>query len=181
MRLRNKRIILIVTFICFVLIISLVYMFLSVDEEAPVGVVKRENIGDQINVDRVVELPRPVIVSTEEAVGQVADPERRRDDRIYVVSEEGDEESDEAVPVRETLRTTPRLVRLFSGRTAGYRIDQNEDGMWDVRVVEQGRGNRYTISTIPYSLNLISPGEFTKVHEGHIFSCLLYTSPSPRD
>ena len=65
----------------------------------------------------------------------------------------------------------PRLVRLFDGPTAGYRLNQNEGGGITVQLVEQGRGNRHSISTSPpYSLSLISSGDLTRVLEGHIFS-----------
>ena len=71
-------------------------------------------------------------------------------------------------------------MRLFKGPIAGYRIDQNLDGSWSVKVVEQGQGNRYTITTAPYSLTFVSPGEFTRVKEGYVFSndsvLLLYES-----
>ena len=77
--------------------------------------------------------------------------------------------------------TSARLVRLFPGPTAGYRIDKTSGGEWIVKVVGQGKGNRHNIRTVPYASNLVSTGEFSKVLESHIFACLLYTSPSPRD
>lgn len=91
-----------------------------------------------------------------------------RDDRVYTppLSEGRDEGGGSA----EDTKTIPRLMRLFKGPTAGYRIDANEDGVREVKVVSQGRGHRYTINIIPYSLRLVSRGEFTRVVEAHIFS-----------
>ena len=168
MQSRGKKIVLMIIVICIAFIIFLVYRFLS-GGDVPTEPSPGRPIGSPTDRE-VIELPRPDVISPEVPVGQVTDPERRRDDRIYTIpsldsTAPTDDEGEDA-----TLENTPRLVRLFAGRTAGYRIDKNDDGMWDVKVVEQGRGNRYAISTIPYSLNLVSPGEFTKVHEGHIFS-----------
>ena len=85
-----------------------------------------------------------------------------------------EEENSSTRSFSSTLTTNgslPRLIRLFDGPTAGYRLNQNEGGGITVQLVEQGRGNRYSISTSPpYSLSLISSGDLTRVLEGHIFS-----------
>ena len=44
------------------------------------------------------------------------------------------------------------------------------DDVWRVKVVEQGRGNRYNVNTNPYSLSRVASGEFVKVQESHIFA-----------
>ena len=90
-----------------------------------------------------------------------------RDDRVYRASLSGDADTGEAVETKENL---PRLVRLFKGPTAGYRIDKNEDDLWTVGVVAQGRGGRYFIQTVPYSLEFVSRGEFTRVVEAYPFA-----------
>ena len=117
-------------------------------------------VDDDLGLSALPDTPNPQQIDINPGIG--FDDGVVRDDRVYtppaegggVVSQEGEE---------------PRLIRLFAGPTAGYRIDREVDG-WVVRVIEQGRGNRYIISPSPYSLNLVSSGEFTKVVEGHIFS-----------
>ena len=87
-----------------------------------------------------------------------------RDDRVYTEPLSG---GGEAVETKENL---PRLVRLFEGPTAGYRIDQSDDGSWVVKVVERGRGDRYRIQTVPYSLEPVAQGEFTRAVEAYPFA-----------
>lgn len=92
----------------------------------------------------------------------------QRDDRVRTIplSDENDATNDSAVT--EDKENIPRLIRLFKGPTAGYRIAK-QGGAWEVQVVEQGRGNRYLIQTIPYSLTLTARGEFTRAVEGYPF------------
>ena len=91
-----------------------------------------------------------------------------RDDRVYTPPLSGSQDSDDgSVEGEESI---PQLIRLFKGPTAGYRIDKNEDGVWEVKIVGQGRGHRYVVETSPYSLKLVSRGEFTRVAEAYIFS-----------
>ena len=81
----------------------------------------------------------------------------------------------------ESPETPSRLTRIFIGPTAGYRIDRDSDGVWVVRIIEQGRGDRYIVRTVPYSIDLVSTGEFTRVFEGIPFSggsvLMLYENP----
>ena len=90
----------------------------------------------------------------------------QRDDRIYTTPLSSNNEEGE--PAAEDKENIPRLVRLFKGPTAGYRVIKEGDA-WEVQVVEQGRGNRYTVQTIPYSLTLNARGEFTRAIEGYPF------------
>ncbi|MCY4577110.1 MAG: hypothetical protein OXB96_01590 [Candidatus Kaiserbacteria bacterium] len=99
----------------------------------------------------------------------------QRDDRVRTAplsSNTGDAST-------EDKENTPRLIRLFKGPTAGYRIAKKGD-RWEVQVVEQGRGNRYIVQTIPYTLTLAARGEFTRTIEGYPFesgeALILYES-----
>ena len=112
---------------------------------------------DNITVSRPEPLPFP----TDESDADLA-ADRNRDDRVSQFSIN----SDGGVENKENL---PRLVRLFKGPTAGYRA-QKQDDVWEVQVVEQGRGGRYRIQTVPYSLTRTARGEFTRVVEGYPFA-----------
>lgn len=132
---------------------------LSDDAELPKSSLGLGNIG----VDEIEPLP----IGDDFASGRSdgVDVGDKRDDRVHTpfVSEKKGE-------VVETQENIPPLVRLFRGPTAGYRIDLNKDGEWEVKIVEQGRGHRYLAKTVPYSLALISRGEFTLVMDAHLFA-----------
>ena len=91
----------------------------------------------------------------------------QRDDRVRTIplSDERDSSDNTATEDKENM---PRLVRLFRGPTAGYRVAK-QGSSWEVQVVEQGRGNRYLIQTIPYSLTRTARGEFTRAVEAYPF------------
>lgn len=94
------------------------------------------------------------------------DETERRDDRVPTVRLSDDIGGGSGAI--EDKKNIPRLIRLFKGPTAGYRVAKNGD-TWEAQVVEQGRGNRYRIQTIPYSLTLTARGEFTRAVEGYPF------------
>lgn len=100
---------------------------------------------------------------------------KSRDDRILT-------QNDMQIILEEQELKKRRLVRLFIGPTAGYRIDKKNSGDWEVRVVEQGQGSRYIISVNPYSNTRVATGEITKVKSAEIFAngsvLLLYESES---
>lgn len=79
-----------------------------------------------------------------------------RDDRVYTPT------SGES--------SIPLLMRVFKGPLAGYRVDTSNSGFPVFKVVERGRGDRYLIQTLPYSVNRVASGEFTRVAESHVFS-----------
>ena len=112
---------------------------------------------DDIAVTRPDQIPFNAPVSDDAETGE-------RDDRVYTVPLT--ETRDEVIEHKENV---PRLVRLFKGPTAGYRTEKKND-VWEVQVVEQGRGNRYRIQAIPYTLAITARGEFTRVTEGYPFS-----------
>ena len=90
----------------------------------------------------------------------------QRDDRVYTESLSSGDGDTVIVEDKENI---PRLVRLFKGPTAGYRVVRSGGDSWEVQIVEQGRGNRYLVQTIPYSLTLTARGEFTRAVEGYPF------------
>ena len=115
---------------------------------------------DNLGVSKPAQIPFDTSVSDDDDGGE-------RDDRVYTASLSGTTD-DTDNPIVEDRENIPRLIRLFKGPTAGYRVEKKE-GSWEVQVVEQGRGNRYLIQTIPYSLSLITRGEFTRAVEGYPF------------
>ena len=112
-----------------------------------------------------LEATQPNQISFERSVSN--DEVGQRDDRVRTIplSDESDDIND---TITEDKENVPRLIRLFKGPTAGYRVAKKGDG-WEVQVVEQGRGNRYEIQTIPYSLTFTARGEFTRAVEGYPF------------
>ena len=91
----------------------------------------------------------------------------RRDDRVQTISLSDGNSGAESATI-EDKENVPRLIRLFKGPTAGYRVAKQGDA-WEVQVVEQGRGSRYLVQTIPYSLTLTARGEFTRAVEAYPF------------
>ena len=131
----------------------------------PTDTGERVTVGDQLGLGDIE------VVIPPEQIPFVRDPEEG-----FLPGQPTDQLSlirlDETIPIISVEDDTPlpRLFRLFEGPTAGYRVDQKDDGSWVARVLEQGRGNRYIIDTSPYSLDLVTNGEFTKVVEGYIFA-----------
>ena len=170
-----------VFFLFFIFIVGLVFYFLTEPDtpaENPVGTI---DVGGDFGNENIRRLPVPDFSTSDISVNPATG---RRDDRVYsgappltvsptappslTLPPDGTAPPDGAVPERS--ETPSRLTRIFVGPTAGYRIDNDEDEGWVVRVMEQGRGDRYSIRTAPYALDLVSTGEFTGVFEGHLFS-----------
>ena len=154
-----------VIFLVFLALILVgVYLFFinrgpSVDE-VPV-IIPDPSLGlDNISVSQLDPLP-----FGEEFSDSEINLDDERDDRVHATSLSGDDNAS-----TETKENLPRLVRLFKGPTAGYRIDQTDDGLWVVKVIAQGRGERYRIQTVPYSLEVVAQGEFTRVMEAYPFA-----------
>ena len=151
----------------FLLVVGgLVYYFFSSEEDVtslPIDTGQRVTVGERLGVDTIQE------VSPQQIPFDRRSPDGTPlvEDDLLPVPSPNDFVSPDSVLGPRPL---PRLFRLFPGPTAGYRIDQGVDDSWRVRVVEQGRGNRYVIETEPYSINLVSAGEFTKVLESYVFS-----------
>ena len=168
-------------FLCFALIVASVFYFLTAPPEPaapPSGGTDVKDIVGDIGIQNIRTLPAPAFPTpdlfTDPASG-------RRDDRIRVHTQPGETETGDTVAytppgdgavgdAADAEEIPARLTRIFVGPTAGYRIDKDEDGVWVVRIVEQGRGDRYIVRTVPYALNLVSAGEFTRVFEGLLFS-----------
>ena len=154
-----------VVFLIFlVLLFAGIYLFLSEKKAAPHEVPSDFSPPPSLGLDNITTT-QPEQFSFDVEVSE----DGKRDDRVYtvpLVEPSADEVDSEVVETEENI---PRLIRLFRGPTAGYRINQGEDGVWEVKVVEQGRGDRYVIRTIPYSIEHTSHGEFTRVLEGHLF------------
>ncbi len=112
-----------------------------------------------------LEATQPNQISFERSVSN--DEVGQRDDRVRTIPL-SDERNDINDTITEDKENIPRLIRLFKGPTAGYRVAKKGDG-WEVQVVEQGRGNRYAVQAIPYSLTLTARGEFTRAVEGYPF------------
>ena len=162
---------LIFLFLFFLVVFFLLYLFFlsspSVIEESSQPIEEKDEVvGDLLGVDNIITLKPPENFGASE----IGAPEStQRDDRVYIdVPEDTSEGSLGSSTTPE--EQVQRLTRLFVGPTAGYRIDQMDDGSWVVRVVEQGRGDRYIIQTSPYSINLVAGGEFTRVLDAYIFS-----------
>ncbi len=160
---KNIFVFFIVGSLFFLFVVLLLYFFFikdsggDIDKRPLTDPTKKTLIGDQLGLESIDITEQPIF-SFPEDVGEIDDS---RDDRIYTAPNR---------PNEDTLQSLPRLVRLFKGPTAGYRVDRADADSWEIRVIEQGRGNRYSIRTAPYTLNLIAAGEFTKVLEGYIFS-----------
>ena len=142
-----------------------IYLFFSAEPSAPTPISAEPtkpsipSLGlDNLGLTRPDEIPFESPISGE---GE------QRDDRIYKTSL-SDITDDTGESPAEDKENTPRLIRLFKGPTAGYRAAKKGD-TWEVQVVEQGRGNRYLVQTIPYSLTLTARGEFTRAIEGYPF------------
>ena len=177
MKLTGKKITIVIIFLLSVIALVLLF-FLIFNNEPNISTTERSDedavttAERQLGADNITVLPEQQFPS-DNTVTDI-DDQGPRDDRVFFIPDE--EERAENEP-----ESAPRLVRLFAGPTAGYRIDKNDDGRWVVRVVEGGRGDRYRIQTFPYSLNFVSPGEFVRVRESHIFSngktLMLYENP----
>ena len=63
------------------------------------------------------------------------------------------------------VRAFPRLVKIFNGPTAGYRIGEGV-----VDVVEQGEGDRYKINLSNLRQEKVGGGELVKVQRAEVFS-----------
>lgn len=131
----------------------------------PDPAVGEQEVGDDFGLENITTLEFGNQGSSSEI-----DVTRARDDRLTIPAErpvgaDAVLSEDESVP-----RRLPRLTRLFAGEVAGYRIDENIDGSWTVKLTEMGTGDRYRISTNPYALQLISRGEVKKVLESHLFA-----------
>ena len=144
-----------------------IYLYLSVEPPVPAPPSDEPvrpstpSLGlDNLKVSNPDQIPFDLSIPDDGAEGE-------RDDRVYTTSL-SDTINEAGDPTAEDKENIPRLVRLFKGPTAGYRIEKKEDA-WEVQVVEQGQGNRYLIQTIPYSLSLTARGEFTRVVEGYPF------------
>ena len=148
----------------FGLLFAGIYVYFSAEPPVPIVpevpvVVPTPSLGlDNLGGVQPDQIPFDLAVS-DDGVGS-------RDDRVETVPLSGDFGID-ATTV-EHQENLPRLVRLFKGPTAGYRIAKKDDS-WEVQVVAQGRGNRYLIQTVPYSLTLTARGEFTRAVEGYPF------------
>lgn len=153
-----------------VLILVGVYVFFSEPSVQEVGSPSRSpdpSLGlENIDVSQLDSLPIGGNFS-DDSVDDNFVPGDSRDDRLYTPPLSAERGGDGVVETKENI---PRLVRLFKGPTAGYRIDKEDDGLWSVKIVGQGRGHRYLVETVPYSLKLISRGEFTRVVEAHLFA-----------
>ena len=155
----------IIVFLVFcALLFAIIYLYLSAEPPAPAPpppdgppAPTAPSLGlDNLGVSRPDEIPfNPSVSDDSDGKG--------RDDRVYTAPL-----SDTSDPGTEDKENIPRLVRLFKGPTAGYRIEKKGDA-WEAQVIEQGRGNRYLVQTIPYSLSLTARGEFTRVIEGYPF------------
>ena len=116
---------------------------------------------DNLGLAQPDQIPFDYSVSVDDVGG--------RDDRVYTEPLSGGSGGVGDFVV-EDKENTPRLIRLFKGPTAGYRVVQGSGDSWEVQVVERGRGNRYLVQTIPYSLALTARGEFTRAVEGYPFA-----------
>ena len=135
------------------------------DDQAPEDIGETAII-DDFGLEKITTLPYEDV-----AQGQEIDVTGSRDDRIFIEPSRPDF-FDSTLPSQpeRSARALPRLTRLFAGHVAGYRIDQNADGTWSVKVTEMGTGSRYKINTNPYELQFISPGEVRRVIESHLFA-----------
>ena len=150
----------------FALLFAGIYVYFSADPPAPTP--PAEQITPSLPQAPSLGLsnlgvPQPNQISFDTTV---SDGEAgQRDDRVQTTPLSDDSDSDTATEDKENV---PRLIRLFKGPTAGYRVAKSGES-WEVQVVEQGRGSRYRIQTIPYSLTLTARGEFTRAVEGYPF------------
>ena len=151
-------------FVFLLLLFAAIYLFLERDpvvEEVP-AVIPEPSLGlENISVS---QLDSPSL--GEDFSGEEISSEETRDDRVYRIPLSGGS----SATVTETGDGLPRLVRIFKGPTAGYRIDKKDDGSWTAGVVAQGRGGRYFVETVPYSLEFVAHGEFTRVIEAYLFA-----------
>ena len=147
----------------FGLLFAGIYVYFSAPPPAPPSVAPTAPPSPSLGLDNLGLTQPPDQISFDYPVAD----DGQRDDRVRTVPLSGrvDTVDDSAVADKDN---TPRLVRLFRGPTAGYRPVRREDS-WEVQVVEQGRGNRYLVGTIPYSLTLTARGEFTRAVEGYPF------------
>ena len=156
-----------VLFVFFLLLVGLTvlyFLFFSGEEKNVVGGEDGGVVIDDFGLSTISPIPStPQQIVFDDVDSYTGGDGGVRDDRVYTVLP-ADSGSATVSPSEES-----RLVRLFAGPTAGYRIDKDGDE-WVVRAVEGGKGGRYIIRTAPYSLNFVAPGEFTKVIESHIFS-----------
>ena len=163
--------------ILLLIIIFFGLFFLFNNEEVEIETLERSDfggtstIGEQLGIDDITIPPQQQFTPTNQ------NEEGVRDDRVFVIPSQDSLDTLEG----DGLESQPRLIRLFAGPTAGYRIDKNGNDQWIVRLVEKGSGNRFIVQTSPYSLDLVAAGEFTKVLESHLFSnekvLVLYESP----
>ena len=159
----GKVFVFLLLFFLVLLIIGILFLFFTQQSSQQItSTIKRgadtSSTRDYLNIDEITTKPEQRFSTGE--TNPISDGDR--DDRIFTPTPPS---SDGEISLEEQ----PRLVRLFAGRTAGYRVDK-EGGRWVVRLVEAGQGNRYFIVTEPYSLDIVAPGEFLKVHESLIFT-----------
>ena len=62
-----------------------------------------------------------------------------------------------------------RILKIFQGPVAGYRVDRDGGQGWIVRIVEAGRGNRYSATINPYDIKRVFQGDGLLIQKAHLF------------
>ena len=171
MDIKKQHIFIAMLLFLFLLFFILFYLYSSNEQSSSdqLNIVNKETISDILGTQTTNESGIVTFLPDEEIIEDVEDFTTRDDRVIDIISPSFEEGVDER-----------RLVRIFKDSVAGYRIDKSTNN-WIVSVVEQGEGNRYRISTSPYSISKVGGGEFIKVKKAEIFSnnssLLLYENP----
>lgn len=151
----------------FVVAVYFIFAFFSstseqtgVEDVEPGGLVGifNTNIGRDLGLDQVSQNIRTITAPNRETSTNT------REINIF------DNNESERAGVSGSGQPKERLIKLFDGKTAGYRVEEiDDDGEVVVRIIEKGRGNRYVVNSNTRSQTLAQAGELTKVLESHLF------------
>ncbi len=62
-----------------------------------------------------------------------------------------------------------RILKIFQGPVAGYRVDKEEGLGWVVRIIEAGRGDRHQATINPYSIKKTFQGDGLYIQKAYLF------------